>query len=364
MKRFGIILKRVFFQCGLEDKQFDLVKGDLHSANYRFWRSCFVVVAAIFSVLFIRSFIIGETGFFPQLYGLISILFLIFATLFIFVLKKNAMISQALIFVSFAILYACAIWMNAITPEKVSVVFIVMLVSIPMSIYTGLAYNILVSLIASLVYGLVIKNLKTPEAFSLDLFHIIVYGLLGLIVSVIKTKLKVRDIVHIKRAIHQRDIDDLTGLANKAALMKKIGLVLSQGGSDSIMVVLDIDHFKLINDNYGHSYGDLILAKLGAFLKNKYSEKYVIGRFGGDEFIIFMNNTKDLSLAEDMAKDIIGFVNENIKTPNRNEVVGICAGIARSIKSDRQYDDLFKRADIALYQSKESGRNQYSIYDK
>jgi len=158
--------------------------------------------------------------------------------------------------------------------------------------------------------------------------------------------------------------DPLTGLPNRLAYNSRAEMELSRWKryrAPLSLVIWDIDYFKRINDDYGHKAGDKTLALIGQLLLNNCRETDFAARYGGEEFVMLMPNTQEhqaLEMAENIRKMIqnCGF-NSNGEDINLTLSCGIS-----EFKEDDQLDDVFVRADQALYQSKQRGRNQCTIF--
>lgn len=159
--------------------------------------------------------------------------------------------------------------------------------------------------------------------------------------------------------------DPLTGLYNKKASQALIEeyITLDKNRQGTLMII-DIDDFKGINDNLGHLYGDAVLSEIASDLINLFRASDIVGRIGGDEFIVFM---KDIS----ETRDIMNKAEELVKTFERSFVgkgynykISLSVGIARFPKDGTEYMQLFRNADIALYSAKGKGKNRYALYDK
>ncbi|MBY2475455.1 diguanylate cyclase [Clostridioides difficile] len=159
--------------------------------------------------------------------------------------------------------------------------------------------------------------------------------------------------------------DPLTDLYNKKASQSLIEeyITLDKKRKGALMII-DIDDFKGINDNLGHLYGDAVLSEIASDLINLFRASDIVGRIGGDEFIVFM---KDIS----ETNDIINKADELVKTFERsfigkgyNYKISLSVGIARFPQDGMDYMQLFRNADIALYSAKGKGKNCYTLYDK
>ena len=154
--------------------------------------------------------------------------------------------------------------------------------------------------------------------------------------------------------------DQLTGLHNRHYLIDIAAQKLSSAKKESSplwVLMIDIDHFKSINDNYGHSVGDKVLKMVGVALGDNKSSLDVTARSGGEEFVILFDNCEDEE-AFNKAIYLLDTI-ENLKPHNINVTISI--GMAKMLDEDNDFDSLLKRADIALYKAKANGRNRLEI---
>jgi diguanylate cyclase (GGDEF)-like protein len=176
----------------------------------------------------------------------------------------------------------------------------------------------------------------------------------------IKSVGRALDIDDEKKAIQlleaRTQIDSGSGLYNKLAMEVYIRKFLEEcRHGRHAMIVLDIDDFKKINDTKGHVYGDQVIADLAAILKNQFRATDILGRIGGDEFMIFIKDIpNELFVAAKVAKVRNLFMSQH--------EIGVSAGIAIFPKDGTNYLDLYKHADIAMYSVKRSGKNRYEFY--
>ena len=128
-------------------------------------------------------------------------------------------------------------------------------------------------------------------------------------------------------------------------------------------MMIDIDHFKLVNDTYGHPIGDLVLRELAKLMDDNIRNIDILGRYGGEEFVILLPETTPKS-AYEIGERIRNMVAEHHFTPEHLDLnITISVGVAFSTGESNGLDDLIKRADIAMYESKSSGRNRTSILE-
>jgi diguanylate cyclase len=158
--------------------------------------------------------------------------------------------------------------------------------------------------------------------------------------------------------------DALTGLKNRGAFDKAIdNVVHSETNLSATLVLLDIDHFKRVNDNFGHLVGDRVIRYVSALLTQIVGSEHHIARYGGEEFAVILTGL-DIDNAKQLTEKIrIAMSNSKLQRKESGEAIGevtISAGIA-TVKATDSVELLIDRADKALYQAKEAGRNKVVI---
>lgn len=167
------------------------------------------------------------------------------------------------------------------------------------------------------------------------------------------------------RLINQTQRDPMTGLLNKLATENEIQSALSDISSERIgvLMVLDIDNFKQVNDTMGHLAGDSVLQQVALQLRSLFRKQDIIGRVGGDEFLIFMSNVMDEALIAPKAEMLCTAIRKTFINSNLGLEVSMSVGISFA-KRPMSYDELFSEADIALYHAKSHGKNRFEIFGK
>ncbi len=160
--------------------------------------------------------------------------------------------------------------------------------------------------------------------------------------------------------------DLLTELLNKISTENKIKEYLDGEGQDktNMMCVLDIDNFKKINDTMGHAFGDEVLATLGKRIRSEFRVTDIIGRTGGDEFIIFLKDLKDESVIERESGRIAGFFRDFTVGTYTKYSPTASIGVAIYPHDGEDYASLYKAADTALYRAKKRGKNQLAFFSE
>lgn len=169
-----------------------------------------------------------------------------------------------------------------------------------------------------------------------------------------------------KALLQYANTDALTGLNNKKntedSIQEWMTQLTQQHRGHQGFLIMDIDLFKEINDQLGHAAGDEVLRQIGLTLKTYFRENDILGRIGGDEFVIFMKNVE---LQENVEKRAAGLVEaiRHIRIPElRGKTISCSIGIAIAPEQGTSYAELYKHADMALYETKRKGKNGYSVY--
>ena len=158
--------------------------------------------------------------------------------------------------------------------------------------------------------------------------------------------------------------DSLTGLKNRGAFDKKIEeIVYSQKEPNTTLIMLDIDHFKRVNDSFGHLVGDRVIRYVSALLNQIIGPDHHIARYGGEEFAIILTGLSVMDAKQLTEKTRVAMCNSKLQRKDSRETIGkvtLSAGIA-TLKPDDSVDSFIERADEALYKAKETGRNKVII---
>jgi diguanylate cyclase (GGDEF)-like protein len=169
-----------------------------------------------------------------------------------------------------------------------------------------------------------------------------------------------RNAILYQNAVQAAQLDSLTGINNRAAmdrcLERELELAHRHDHALSLMIV-DVDHFKRINDSLGHSAGDAVLKTLTTCMKNTMRASDMLFRYGGEEFALLLSGT-DLDGARQMGERLRAAVDAHYFSYNNKKIdVTVSIGVASLGRRDSA-NRLFNKADAALYQAKKAGRNQ------
>ncbi len=157
--------------------------------------------------------------------------------------------------------------------------------------------------------------------------------------------------------------DPLTDLSNRGYTESGVNAYLEQQQGVGALLMVDVDNFKLVNDNLGHQAGDQVLQELGQLLRTLFRSSDIVGRIGGDEFVAFMKDTTDRHLAERKAQTINAAFRKSFAAAEGVFGISASVGIAMVRESDKYFEELLRRADRALYYQKNVGKNGYAFYE-
>ena len=157
------------------------------------------------------------------------------------------------------------------------------------------------------------------------------------------------------------ETDGLTKLLNRRGLENRLKNIFKDTDSAGILIIFDLDNFKLVNDDLGHPVGDEVLKIFSSCLTNFFRENDIISRIGGDEFIVFINdNIEEDNLIEKL-NEILNNIRKDLKYYYENYGLSTSIGVAYKNKQNSTYEKLYKEADSALYKAKNLGKDRFYI---
>lgn len=201
---------------------------------------------------------------------------------------------------------------------------------------------------------------STKSMLTYLIVAIFVFICMVMIINIIS---KIRSNEKKKELENKADTDLLTGLTNKLATERKIKDYMAQNPqSQSMLFILDVDNFKKINDTMGHAFGDEVLRSLGKQIGAIFRATDIIGRVGGDEFMIFLKGVSNDESVRKEAEKVENF----FRNFQAGEYVKYAAtasiGVAIFPQEGDDFESLYKAADQGLYKAKKRGKNQLAFY--
>lgn len=200
---------------------------------------------------------------------------------------------------------------------------------------------------------------------ELSLFIImVVLGIIGTLIFIV-IKMKFDKMKETKRILFEKtQIDSLTGVNNREACEQLVTEYLKTKDESlyATFIIIDIDHFKQINDRFGHKIGDKLLIEFSSLLKEFFSLKDIVSRLGGDEFIVFMKdiNEKDIEKIHNKLQELCEIMDKEIVHNGHSQKISLSVG-AVVTQQAIEFGELYSLADETLYEVKHNGRNGFKI---
>ncbi|MFA6845012.1 MAG: diguanylate cyclase [Sphaerochaetaceae bacterium] len=250
-------------------------------------------------------------------------------------------------------------------PQSPSITFSILLICTTVIFIESFFFRLLFNLLYVLIFLLAIQKFKSGDILFLDRINAVLGFVCSEICSYIIGSLRNKESSTTNELKRFVSIDSLTGVLNKGATEQQCREYLKEtkGAESSAMLMMDLDNFKTINDELGHKQGDYVLSKFGQLLRDNFGYEDIIGRVGGDEFLVLMKNTDDL---KGIRNTLDRFVGQVAKIFSEYSVTRLtcCIGIAKNSHNLQLFDTQMYRADTALYVAKEKGKNQYYFYSE
>lgn len=360
--KFLRLLRNYFFYCGLEKDDYNSLKKDAYVSNFVIWRALHIFMAVIFGGLFVTSLFDSMLGM-NRIFYFAAFIYSAFTIPCFFVLNKKSIIPQLLIYLTMSVLFIFGCLISYNKPWGHATTFVTLLLVLPMFMVDKPFFMAIELSCASTLFLVWMHGVKPYDVWRTDFVNVVVYTILGIFLNIIANSIRIREFVLTREIQRQKDLDELTDLKNKGALTREINDFFADPSTEKgIMFMLDIDHFKAINDSYGHDAGDDVLNQFGHFLKEEFVNGEIVGRFGGDEFIVFIKNTDSLDEVDSISNRIRSLAVEKVIMPESLGKIGVSIGVAIYQGREKNFSEIFKKADTALYLSKADDKKEYHIF--
>jgi diguanylate cyclase (GGDEF)-like protein len=191
-------------------------------------------------------------------------------------------------------------------------------------------------------------------------------GLMGLVTAFIMGYALLSNRRHRAELIRLAERDELTGLLNRRAIVRKAVECLSrarEGKGSLIIGLIDLDHFKSINDRFGHAVGDQFLQRMAVAMRTALHTREIFGRYGGEEFLVLFPdmNLEQARHAADKLRTTLR--DQPLRIDDQDVSVSMSLGLASYESGDVLFDQVARRADIALYVAKTQGRDRVEVFN-
>ena len=356
-------IRNYLFYCGIERDEYNRIKEDAYISNFVVWRILHFFMAAVFAGLCLTA-LVNDLLKTNEIIYLAAFLYSASVIVFFFIFRKDSKVVQVLIYLSIFLLFLFGCFISKNNPVAPATTFIALLLITPMFIIGRPFFMAIELSAAATVFVVWMRSVKAYDVWMVDLINVIIFTIVGIFLGIIANAVRIREFVLTRKLNIQKDTDELTGLRNKSALTREINAFLADSATNrGVMFVLDVDRFKSINDTFGHDVGDSVIEQIGGVLRKMFVSDEIVGRFGGDEFIIFLKNTNDRDVAGRIAEDVCAGTSEQVSLPETGQKVRVSIGIALYGGAEISYTELFKKADTALYRAKSDPEHSIRVYE-
>ncbi|MFA6755478.1 MAG: GGDEF domain-containing protein [Bacilli bacterium] len=356
------LTKEEFDKCGSRNEEYCFKNNKVFS----------IVSVVTMLILFIVSLFFEELAKFRYVYLSFFIAFIIITIISFLIKKDKHHIGLIGVYIICTVYYAFGIFLAMQYTGQKSTIIQLEFVLLPL-LFTDKPVRVFIYILTMLAtYMTTLFLFQDKSILFAECFNAVALSLLSVFTSYIISKNRMKgffaeisnketisELKEIqKKLLYSSERDSLTGLLNRGKLFETLTKIDEESApAPKALLMIDVDHFKLINDTYGHPEGDRVLANFSSeMLKLKNNGNINIYRYGGDEFIILAYKYKDSEL-EELAKDIHKGANKIIFGKDKNLSVSI--GIALNSDIDnRNYEKWVDRADKAAYEAKNNGKNQ------
>lgn len=364
MKQLQNKFVNYMFYGGITKQEYEKIGEEVLEKNRGALSMTSLGLVLMFAGLFLGTFLSDEMMNNRGAYAATEACFLVILYLCQCMKKRGKRFIIPLWYVALTLIFLYAIVLNNVIRQDISattfclimIVAPLLILDRPLRVFTYFAFIIC-------VFVPVEFHQKTYSMAYADTVNALCCLFLGSIIhtNIIHTKLlEMTQRRHIEK---ERDTDKLTGCLTKAAFERKITQKLQTSENCGVLLVMDLDHFKNINDSYGHVFGDLVLHTVGGHIQECFPETELYGRFGGDEFQIWLtgeSNRREIGVRLEKLLSCI----RAIETPDDRVHIAASIGVAISPENGKLYSELFENADAALYAAKNLGRGRYVFCPK
>lgn len=362
---------RKWLWLGLDETTAKKYQRKLSAENVRMIRNESVIIAGIGALYTICMLVLSHV-YVKSLVCIIGAAWMFCIFLYTHsLLKKQDEISKQETYASIGSFMICAyavsIYVATIgAGNELAVTIVSLFVFLPTNFDLLPIYNLHITIVALAMFFVSSYITKTPDKFMYDVMDGILAAVIGNFAAFERAKIKWESVKIHEQLEEERDVDMLTGIWNRRAFEREVDYLINSGTIKNMVVIMvDLDKFKRINDGYGHETGDAYL-KHFCNLISEYTEKNtIVGRRSGDEFFIFSYNFRELSQVE---HNVAAFYEKLAKNPillpdGTERVIGVSSGVVWTVDMNHDWREILCAADESLYYVKEHGRNSYTIQE-
>lgn len=353
----GGIMIRKYLEV-LRFRSYDKEKEKINTEN-KAGIALILVFYSIILILNVAGVIFSHQNVLADRNLVLEMVYMVIAVpLYFFVFRKRKMNFTALIYVFEVPLLLITIMHGTFwDPGNLTFTFLLFLLVLPLLILDKPWRVVLLILSMTFIYIGMDYMAKDPQLFSRDLMHVFNTCLMSVSATLYTLAVRIQNIEYAGYFAEKADLDPLTGLFNRFGAERRM-----RENEPGLMVYMDLDRFKEVNDDFGHSEGDHVLQETAAVLKSCFRRNDVLIRMGGDEFAVFApGEWKPDEISRKLAE-----INQKINgihssDGTRDISMTVSIGCAYTPDGTADPDDLMRVADQKMYEIKRSGKDSFGI---
>ena len=342
------------------DRRFYMYRDEIRLRNYRKLRG-FAAVGLLFSAVNVLAELpLHREAFFPPaflgVFGYFAVLF-VFSRFFLAAGTKRI---TPIFYLAQLPLMALAILMGSfMDPKRSAITIMVFLCVMPLCIL-DVPWRVAAYITGNAAAFAVCSWIAKPRAqFRIDLVNLISFWLIAVAVNMFALTERIESVEALTRFRNKAERDTLTGIYNRGGA-EKIQLMLHEQIPGAYLII-DVDHFKQINDTYGHEAGDRVLVALSKVIAADFRTTDVTMRLGGDEFSVYAAGLAERAPCEKKLTELLRDVRA-IVIPDAEELrFTISIGCVMNLGQYAEHTRIYKEADACLYRAKEAGRDRFEL---
>lgn len=359
-------VKAFYLRNKVSDFEYDCVREELYTTNLAVVSVCSLVVLILFFLLGFVSLFIPKNPVLKPPY-MYLVVFILSSAIFFASRKITEDKHKWSVFLFYAFIWIIDIYTGTMgiyrNTQNYSIMFVVFEFAYPILFVDKIKRIYINSAIAGFIFSVCTFIFKPLPIAMVDIFYVWIFYGLSYFPSFFLAKIRVREFSLRQIIESERDTDELTGLLNKSAFTREAKKSINST-KEGILIIMDLDYFKQVNDTYGHFVGDHVLKLVSNCMRQIFRSSDVMGRFGGDEFVMLMSKTTRTDIAQLRCEQLLKLLNETRIFPDDpSNKITIHASIGFALfEGESDFDSLFQKSDKALYEAKNTGKDKVCQY--
>ena len=363
MKNWNEESSRRYEGAEVTQAQYKEVLDNVYKRNGEVLERFSVLTGTLFLVMFVVALICNYERRNLLLYGIMAVVEASFFAVYHFNHEGGKRLITTINYSFFVVAFLYATIVSFSDPSTPAVAFFVFLILMPEMLIDKPSRIIGFMSVATLMFCVVTWVTKDGLVAWTDMCNALWVLVLSVALTTQHVKLRITGLVVRQQIESERDLDSLTGFFTKQASKREVQKMMDTHRVGAF-VFLDIDNFKQINDNFGHDFGDEVLRKLADYIASYNHTTEVCGRFGGDEFLVYISDFDNKEAVFQRVHFLLSNLKNNLDYPELDVHPKLSAGIAFYPEDGREYDELLRHADSAMYYSKHHGKARVTAYSE